>query len=88
MAIAVVVVVFGLIVGVALELLLSKGRGAPRANSMPADMETLRPSAPRPSEPRFVEDGEGFRILDPADYRDDVVVTQETDDDTGGSSGT
>jgi hypothetical protein len=79
MAIAVLVIVGGLIVGVVIELTLSKRRGAGPIEPMTIDLETLLPSTPRAAEPRIIEDGEGFRVIGPVDYDDVAAAPWESD---------
>ena len=79
MAIAVLVIVGGLIVGVVIELTLSKRRRAKPIEPMVIDSETLLPSAPRTAEPRIIEDGEGFRVIGPVDYDDGAAAPWESD---------
>jgi hypothetical protein len=79
MAIAVLVIVLGLIVGVIVELTLSKRRGAGRIERVAIDLETLLPSTPRAAEPRIIEDGEGFRVIGPVDYDDVAAAPWESD---------
>ena len=80
MAIAVLVIVVGLIVGVAIELLLSKRQRARNAVTFDIDVETLKPSKPRPAEARFIDDGEGFRIIGPVEYGDRSAERRESED--------
>ena len=85
MAIAVLVIVVGLIVGVTIELLLSKRQRA-RTNGIAferSENETLKPSPPRLPEPRFIDDGEGFRIIGPVDYDDPGAAPWESDEPNG-----
>ena len=84
MAIAVLVIVLGLIVGVAIELALSKRRGAGPTEQTAIVSETLLPSAPRAAEPRFVEDGEGFRVIGPVRYDNAAAAQREPDDGLDG----
>ncbi|MEX1216997.1 MAG: hypothetical protein WEA11_00595 [Acidimicrobiales bacterium] len=77
MAIAVLVIVIGLIVGVTIELLLSKRRSVPLAKGDAAISDTLRPNRAEHSAPRFVDDGEGFRIIGPVDYDNGEAEVQE-----------
>ena len=83
MAIAVIVIVVGLIVGVAIELILSNRQRARNEITFEVDTETLKPSPPRPSEARFIDDGEGFRIIGPVDYDDPGAAPWEADDPLG-----
>ena len=83
MAIAVIVIVVGLIVGVAIELILSNRQRARNEITFEVDTETLKPSPPRPSEARFIDDGEGFRIIGPVDYDDAGAAPWEADDPLG-----
>ena len=77
MAIAVLVIVVGLIVGVTIELLLSNRQRARDGDSFEVDAETLKPSPPRPPEARFIDDGEGFRIIGPVEYDDPAAAPWE-----------
>lgn len=86
MAIAVLVIIVGLIVGVVIELTLSKRRGLKQFERLPMDSQTLKPSTPQVSEPRFVEDGEGFRVLGPVDRTDPGAAPWKSDDGAGGSA--
>jgi len=77
MAIAVLVVVAGLIVGVAIELVLSKrhrhrrdGHVINEGVAETPTVSTLSPLPPRVPEPRSIDDGEGFRIIGPVEYED------------------
>lgn len=79
MAFAVLVIVVGLIVGVAIELALSKRRGAKPIQRIAIDSETLLPSTPRAAEPRFIEDGEGFRVVGPVVYDHGAAAQREPD---------
>ena len=88
MAVAILVIVVGLIVGVALELFLSRRQRARRAIVFEIDREMIEPSSPRLPQPRFIDDGEGFRILGPIDYDDHepggrVDPDGEPEDDAG-----
>ena len=80
MAIAVLVIVVGLIVGVTIELLLSNRQRARSGVTFEIDAETLKPSPPRTPEARFVDDGEGFRIIGPVDYDDPGAAPWEPED--------
>ena len=84
MVIAVLVIVVGLIVGVAIELALSKRRGAKPIQRIAIDSETLLPSAPRTAEPRIIEDGEGFHIIGPVVYDNGAAAQREPDDGLDG----
>ncbi|MBJ7307773.1 MAG: hypothetical protein JHC63_07905 [Acidimicrobiia bacterium] len=86
MAIAVLVIVGGFIVGVIIELTLSKRRGAGRIERVAIDLETLLPSTPQAAEPRIIEDGEGFRVIGPVDYDDGAAAPWESDDGLDGPS--
>ena len=86
MAIAVLVIVVGLIVGVTIELLLSNRQRARNGVPFEIDSETLKPSPPRPSEARFVDDGEGFKIIGPLTFDDPGAGPWENDDPTGSAS--
>jgi len=87
MAIAVFVVLGGLVVGVTFELLWSKRRQASERDMIGGDEETLKPSQPRFPEPRFIDDGEGFRIIGPVEYEDPGAAPWESDDDSRPDSG-
>ena len=84
MAFAVLVIVVGLIVGVTIELALSKRRGPGRTERIAINSETLFPSTPRAAEPRIIEDGEGFRVIGPVDYDDGAAAPWESDDGLDG----
>jgi len=84
MAIAVLVIVLGLIVGVAIELALSKRRDAGPIERTAINSETLFPSTPRAAEPRIIEDGEGFRVIGPMDYDDGAAALWDSDDGLDG----
>ena len=90
MAIAVLVIVVGLIVGVTIELLLSRRQRARRVIVFEVNPETIEPSPPRLPQPRFIDDGEGFRILGPIEYDDSPATSPdldpEPDNDDGRSS--
>lgn len=89
-AIAVLVVLIGLVVGVTFELLWSRRRSASKSNVRAShgqasdvrssDAETLKPSQPRLPEPRFIDDGEGFRIIGPVEFDDPGAGPWEVDD--------
>ncbi len=79
MAFAVLVIVVGLIVGVTIELALSKRRGPGRTERIAIDSETLLPATPRAAEPRFIEDGEGFRVVGPVVYDNGAAAQREPD---------
>lgn len=81
MAVAVIVIVVGLIVGVALELILSRRQRARRVIVFDIDPETIQPTAPQLPQPRFIDDGEGFRILGPVEY-DEPELEEEPDPDS------
>ena len=83
MAVAVLVIVVGLIVGVAIELAISK-RHSMRDRPAPIDPGTVVPAPPQPPQPRFVDDGEGFTILGPIDYDELPPTRGESDGETGG----
>ena len=83
MAIAVLVIVVGLIVGVTIELILSNRQRARNGITFEVDAETLKPLPPRPPEARFIDDGEGFRIIGPVDYDDPGAAPWEADDPLG-----
>jgi hypothetical protein len=88
MAIAVVAIVAGLIVGVTIELLLANRHRDRRVITVEIETETLRPSPRgRPGLPqaRFIEDGDGFRILGPLEYGEPGAI-QFGGDETSGSS--
>jgi hypothetical protein len=83
MAIAVVAIVAGLIVGVAIELLLASRHRARSGTTYEIDTETLLPperGRPGQSEIRFIEAGEGFRILEPDEWDDPGAIPLEGDD--------
>ncbi|CAB4596401.1 unannotated protein [freshwater metagenome] len=83
MAIAVVAIVAGLIVGVAIELLLASRHRARSGTTYEIDTETLLPpqrGRPGQSEIRFIETGEGFRILEPDECGDPGAIAPEGDD--------
>lgn len=84
MAIAVLVIVVGLIVGVLIELAISK-RARSRGPSKSIDPETIAPGSPQLPQPRFIDDGEGFRIVGPVEYDDQRSVPWE-ENSGGGSS--
>lgn len=89
MAVAVLVIVVGLIVGVTIELLLSRRQRARRVIMFEADPETIEPSPPRLPQPRFIDDGDGFRILGPVEYDDSPATSPGLDadpEDDGGRS--
>lgn len=69
-AVAVLVIVGGLIVGVSIELLLGRRQRARRAPGEVPITDALLPQPPKLPEPRFIDDGEGFRILGPMEYED------------------
>ena len=70
MALAVLVIVGGLIVGVTIELLVSNRHRARNGATFEIDSETLKPLPPRPSEARFIDDDEGSRIIGPLSFDD------------------
>lgn len=80
MAVAVVAIVAGLIVGVTIELLLASRHREQRVVTVEIETETLRPS-PRgqlgPPPTRFIEDGEGFRILGPLEFDESGPIPTE-----------
>ena len=78
-----VVVVVGLIVGVALELLLSKRQHARNADPPRVESELIRPQSDQVPGPRFVDDGEGFRVIGPVAYDDPGAAPWEADDSLG-----
>ena len=80
MTIVVLVVLVGLIVGVGIELLLSKRQRARKAGPLFTDPETFAPGPPRLPEPRFIEDGEGFTIIGPVEYDDPGETPEESGD--------
>ena len=80
MAAVVLVIVLGLIVGVVIELLLSKRHRARKADSQAIDPSTVSPAPPRLPEPRFIDDGEGFRIIGPVDYDGPDAAPWESDE--------
>ncbi len=84
MAIAVLVIVLGLIVGVVIELTLSKRRGGGPTERIATNSETLFPSTPRAAEPRIIEDGEGFRVIGPVRYDNAAAAPWESDDGLDG----
>ena len=86
MAIAVLVIVVGLIVGVTIELVLSNRQRARNGITFEVDAETLKPLPPRPSEARFIDDGEGFRVIGPVDYDHPGVVQREDGNSSGPTS--
>ena len=86
MAVAVLVIVVGLIVGVTIELLLSNRQRARNGVPFEIDSETLKPSPPRPSEARFIDDGEGFKIIGPLAFDDPGAAPWEKDDPSGSAS--
>lgn len=86
MAIAVLVIVVGLIVGVTIELILSSRQRARNGITFEVDTETLKPSPPRAPEARFIDDGEGFRIIGPVDYDDPGAVHREDGNSSGPTS--
>ena len=86
MAIAVLVIVVGLIVGVTIEILLSNRQRARNGVNFEIDTGTLKPSPPRPPEARFIDDGEGFRIIGPLDFDDPGAAPRERDDPSGSSA--
>ena len=90
MAVAVLVIVVGLIVGVTIELFLSRRQRARRMIVFEADPETIKPSPPGLPQPRFIDDGEGFRILGPVEYDNSPLTSPGLDpdpeDDDGRSS--
>lgn len=69
MAIAVLVIVVGLIVGVLIELAISN-RQHSRRGVKSIDSDTIAPGSPQLPQPRFIDDGEGFRIVGPVEYDD------------------
>lgn len=83
MAIAVLVIVVGLIVGVTIETFLSNRQRARNGVNFEIDTETLKPSPPRPPEAQFIDDGEGFRIIGPLDFDDPEAAPWEKDDPSG-----
>ena len=83
MAIAVLVIVVGLIVGVTIETFLSNRQRARNGVTFEIDSETLKPAPPRPPEPRFIDDGEGFRIIGPLNFDDPGAASREKDDPSG-----
>lgn len=85
MAIAVIVIVVGLIVGVAIELVLSE-RKRSRRGLKRIDPQAVSPSPPQPPQPRFIDDGEGFRIIGPLEYDDAGPAPWERDEEPGGQS--
>jgi hypothetical protein len=85
-AIAVLVIVIGLIVGVTIELLLSNRQRARNGVPFEIDAETLKPSPPRPPEDRFIDDGEGFKIIGPLTFDDPGAAPWEKDDPSGSAS--
>ena len=87
MAVVVLVVVVGLIVGVAIELLLSKRHRARKAEPQMVDPNTVSPAPPRLPEPRFVDDGEGFRIIGPVEYDGPEAAPWESDEPNGPEDG-
>lgn len=82
MAVVVLVIVVGLIVGVAIELLLSKRHRARKHDSQALDPTTITPASPLSPEPRFIDDGEGFRIVGPVEYDDPGAAPWESDNPT------
>jgi hypothetical protein len=82
-AIAVLVIVVGLIVGVTIELILSSRQRARNGITFEVDTETLKPLPPRAPEARFIDDGEGFRIIGPVDYDDPGAAPREAADPLG-----
>jgi|GEM_PF-1301831 len=84
MAIAVLVIVVGLIVGVVIELTLSKRRGGGPTERIAINSETLFPSTPRAAEPRIIEDGEGFRVIGPVRFDNAAAAQREPDDGLDG----
>lgn len=83
MAIAVLVIVVGLIVGVLIELAISK-RQRSRGGSKAIDPETISPGSPQLPQPRFIDDEEGFRIVGPVEYDEQRPVPWE--ENPGGQS--
>lgn len=69
MAIAVLVVVVGLIVGVIIELALSKRQRPDRALKA-IEPDAKSPLPPQLPQPRFIDDGEGFTIIGPVEFDD------------------
>ena len=89
MAIAVIVIVAGLIVGVTIELLLANRHREQRVITVEIEAETLRPSPrgrPGPPQTRFIADGDGFRILGPREYDEPGVIPFEGDGTSGSSA--
>ena len=86
MAVAVLVIVVGLIVGVTIELLLSNRQRARNGVTFEIDSETLKPSSPRPAEARFIDDGEGFKIIGPLAFDDPGAAPWENDDPPGSAA--
>ena len=80
MAIVVLVVVAGLILGVVIELVLSNRQRARKAGRPIVDSGTVNPLPPGPAEPRFIVDGEGFRIIGPVEYDDPGAAPWERGD--------
>jgi hypothetical protein len=81
-AIAVLVIVGGLIVGVVVELAISKrqrSRGVPKS----IDPGPVKPSPPQLPQPRFIDDAEGFRIVGPVEYEDPAPAPREHEDNSG-----
>lgn len=85
--IAVLVVLIGLVVGVTFELLWSRRRSASRSDVRASDADTLKPSQPRLPEPRFIDDGEGFRIIGPVEFDDPGAGPWEIDDTSRSDAG-
>lgn len=86
MAIAVLVIVVGLIVGVTIEIFLSNRQRARNGVTFEIDSETLKPLPPRPSEARFVDDGEGFKIIGPVTFDDPGAAPWGKDDPSGSAA--
>jgi len=87
-AVAVLVIVMGLIFGVAIELVLSRRHRARRDIVSQGDPETIEPAPPRLPQPRFIDDGEGFRILGPVEYDEpDSESLLDSDEGPEGDSG-
>jgi hypothetical protein len=85
-AIAVLVIVVGLIVGVTIETFLSNRQRARNGVTFEIDSETLKPLPPRPPEARFIDDGEGFRIIGPKTFDDPGAAPWEKDDPSGSAA--
>ena len=80
MAIVVLVVLVGLIVGVVIELVLSNRHRKQNSEPTLRAPDSLTPAPPRLPEPRFIEDGEGFTILGPVEYDNPGEPPWESDD--------